>query len=70
MELNQIWSFFKMSMIMRGAMESKVYARDNYNDGPWNLKREEKPMRESKMMIDRTNGLQILVGSKNCWGQG
>lgn len=65
MGLNQGWIFFKMGATVRGSMESKVYARENKNDGPWNLRRKEGTMRDSKKH-GRTNGPQIMLESKKC----
>lgn len=44
-------------------MESKVYARENKNDGPMELK-EERRNHERQQKHGRTNGSQVLVESK------
>lgn len=58
-----------MSMTVGGALKSKVDARDDESDGPWSLRREVGAVRDSKK-DGRTDGSQIVLGSKKCWGQG
>lgn len=62
MGLNQGWIFFKMGATVRGSMESKAYARENKNDGPWNLRRKEGTMRDSKNMAEQ-------MDHRFCWSQ-